>query len=394
MILITHLSLLHAATWRVFVYMDSSDGLSDMAIKNIADQMQSRMNDDVEFLVQLHAYEHTALRFRVAEKSLSLIEEVAITGASRQDFVDAATWAFSGHNYTHTMLIFWNHGWGIIDPHWSESLQQWISDNGTLGISCGTTPLFEAHQDHKGFMFNAHYRTYLNNFDLIEALEDVKNKVIQKKIDILAFDTCMGAMFEIAYQFEPYADYLVGNPTCSLRDGFNYKTLGSLLTRTATPKEVAIGMVSSFDQYYSIHDKDGIYAHSAFDLSKIYLMREKFDAVITDILDLPNTNALVQASQQSPRFCLFPFYIDLISFFKNIEKKSPSLQVSVDNFCQTAQDFIIAHCSAPTLKDKLHGLAVYLPIGAIDEGYQYTRFAQQSLWIQLLHSVSSSLITA
>ena len=57
----------------------------------------------------------------------------------------------------------------------------------------------ELHKVHKGFMCNAHSHTCLTNQALAEGLAYVQENILQgNKIDIVAFDTCMGNMLEVA----------------------------------------------------------------------------------------------------------------------------------------------------------------------------------------------------
>jgi len=90
----------------------------------------------------------------------------------------------------------------------------------------------EEHLNHRGFLFNANRRTYLNNKDLIEILDHITANLLHKKLDVIAFDTCMGDMLEVGYQIAPYADYLVGSQSCSLLDGFDIKRLFLFLIRS------------------------------------------------------------------------------------------------------------------------------------------------------------------
>src|SRR3990170_6935107 len=107
---------LSAATWKVFVYMDSSDGLSDMAIKNITDMLRIQAQESMDISIQLHAYDTTGLRYHITPYGLSFVQDVALTGDSKQDFINAMSWGFAQNDADYTMLICWNHGWGILDP--------------------------------------------------------------------------------------------------------------------------------------------------------------------------------------------------------------------------------------------------------------------------------------
>jgi len=390
-----------AGSWKVFIYMDSGEGLSDMAIKNITDMLHAQPNDTIDFAIQLHAYDFTALRYQLKNNKLIFIEEVALTGNSKQDLIDGCTWGFSNTQADHTLFIGWGHGWGILDPEWNPETREWEVDGGSLSNECEIKSIrSKAHnhkKNHKGFIFNDNAHSYLTNQDLIESLKFVKENLLHdKKIDIVAFDTCMGAMLEVAYQITPYARYLVGNQSCSLRDGFNYQGIIAELNQQHAPHEIARGMVRAFDGYYREHDDSGIYTHGALDLSHVHGVKNALDAVIKLLLDNPDySTAVLQARQASPRFCLFPMYTDLIAFCKNIElelsllEQTPEvceLKDALQPLYAVTDEFVIARCGGATTQGLAHGFAIYLPLNIIDSSYRNTLFAHESLWTRLLDS--------
>ncbi len=388
-----------ADTWRVFFYMDSSDALSDMAIKNITDMVRGKPNDMVDFVIQLHAYYDAGLRFRVTEYGLEFVEEVILTGNSKEDFINAAQWGFANNDRDHAMLIMSNHGYGILDPQWNEVTNEWEMDEGGLNSQCGcTVKSLKEHKKHRGFMFSTTPRTYLTNNDLVAGLEFINRHILNNnKIDILAFDTCMGDMFEIAYLVAPYAHYLVGNQSCSLVDGFDYQGVMAVLNQGLAVREVGIGMVEAFDAYYSEHDSSGIYTHAVLDLSHMYNVSHALDNVIEQLLHMPNIEELlVEARNMSPRFCLWPMYTDLIAFCKLIDAGLSEMEWSgsvfavedaLRDFYKAASSLIVARCGGFTTQDLAHGVAIYLPWRDIDSSYYVTDFIQKSSWIKLLELI-------
>lgn len=405
--LITTLSLpLLADTWNIFWYMDSSDGLNDMAIKNITDMLRGKPNDMVNVRIQLHAYFDAGLRYHATQNSLEFIEEVMLTGNSKQDFINAARWGFADNTADHTMLIIANHGWGILDPHWNDITNEWEVDAGGLSNQCMIkrgclNNLIKEHKRHRGFMFSMTPRVYLTNQNLVDGLAVIKADVLNNnKLDILAFDTCMGDMFEIAYLVAPYADYLVGNQSCSLLDGFDYHGVMSVFNQGLAPRDTCAGMVRVFDAYYSEHDASGIYTHAALDLSHVYAMNNALDAVVVQLLNMPELVPLyVQARNVSPRFCLWPMYTDLIAFCTCIEAELvnvqssdalSALQAALHNLYALMPSLVVARCGGSTTQGRAHGFAIYLPSAcapSIDKSYYGTRFVQESQWVKLLELI-------
>ena len=141
-----------ADTWRVLFYMDSSDGLSDMAFKNITDMVRGTPNDSIEFFVQLHAYHKAGLRYRITAAGLTFIEEVTLKDDIQQDLINATSWGFADNSADHTMLILSNHGFGILDPQWNENSQKWEFELDAMSAACTVKRNRMDHTHHKGYM--------------------------------------------------------------------------------------------------------------------------------------------------------------------------------------------------------------------------------------------------
>lgn len=394
-------TLSFCAKWHVFMYIDSSDDLNDMAIKTLTDILREKTDDSVSLRIQLHAYDEIGLRYQVTHDGLLFIEDVCLTGKSKQDFIDAAQWAFADNDAEYTMLIFNNHGWGILDPQWNDEKNEWEVGVDSLSNSCpikkSLSHVSKIHKgNHKGFMFSVQPRIYLNNQDMVEGLCFIRDNLLHgKKIDILAFDTCMGGMLEVMYQVEPYVRYVVGNQVCALRDGFDYQNiLKAIKQKRLLPRELAAEMVHIFDDYYKKHDERGIYAHTALDGAFVVQIAQALDNVVTLLLNMDEGAAIVRkAHAESPRFCLFPMYTDLVSFITLLEKllldNEASLEIkdAIQRLYALVPQFVVARCAGYTNIDKTHGCAIYLPSDAIDTSYRNTCFGQQTKWIDLLKCI-------
>ncbi|HEV2601046.1 MAG TPA: clostripain-related cysteine peptidase [Candidatus Babeliales bacterium] len=394
-------SFVSAGSWRVLMYSDSSDNLTDMIMKNITDMMRGKPNDSVEFFLQLHAYYNVGLRYKITDKGLQFIEEVALSDDSCQDFVDAATWGFAGHTADHTMLIFSNHGWGIMDPQWDEHDQAYYIDGDACAVSCPVNKhaMIGNHVQHRGFMFNHTTKEYLTNQDLVAGFEIATQDCLGgKSLDVLAFDTCMGGMIEIAYQLAPFARYMVGCQSCSLKDGFDYQALAAVLNSAHnTPRTVAAGIVNGCDAYYDEHDDSGQYTYSAFDLIYVYEVCTAMNTLIDYMRQLPNCQEVFNATRVlTPRFCIWPIYTDVIEFFDifvqqlALSGQTDQLFTVIDalqGLKQAHDKMIITCCGGYKTAGVANGSAMYCPFNCVDGMYQTTLFAQACGWSDLLYAM-------
>ncbi len=443
-------------SWHVFMYLDSSDDLNDMIIKNITDALKIPVNDSVSFFIQLHAYDNVGLRYKITKNGLSFVEQVLLTGSDKQNFVNAATWGFAHCTADNTMLIFGGHGWGILDPEWNAVTSEWQAGTNALNNSCSANQsetelnnndlgnnicfnnqaevsgqmgvctaegntcfinksrhslndLRQLHnKQHRGFIFSLEPRSYLNNRDIIEGLAIIIDTAMQgKKIDVIAFDTCMGGMLEVAYQLAPFTHYLVGNQVCALRDGFDYESITQALNQGPTAKDLAVELVQIFDKYYTIHDDKGIYSHTALDASRVSAVCQSLDAIVVSLLERNDANALaLKAHVMSPRFCLFPMYTDVVSYVKNLESLlldhelldnsitddlTRKLKQNIQDFYAEIQPFVVAHCAGVQSGGAgAQSCAIYLPTYTIHDSYKNTLFAENTQWIKLLQCIYAS----
>lgn len=402
-----------ASDWTMFVYMDSSDDLSDMAIKNITDMALGGASETANIVIQLHAFGDTAIRYKIEKNTLVPLEYIAIKHDSKQDLIDALTWAFGTYKSLHNMLVLWNHGWGILDPQWNPEKKEWqVEPDVAQNFPCNYCPkkmglLAEIdiynHVLHKGFIFRAKPRIYLTNQDLVDTLKYVYEKILNgQKLDILGFDTCMGAMFEISYQIEPFINYHIGSQNCELKDGWDYQAVCSLLQqKSISAKELAHGIVESFEQYYKPRALDGVYTHAAVDLSYVSQIHAALNTIIEQIQICYNKYGelkdLVQAARHhSPRFCFVPMYTDLYRFVEQLLERLAVLQASeslelLKNSLILLQALIkkavIHNVGGHKMAGIANGISIYFPDAHIDSSYYNTQFAQDSQWLDFLNLV-------
>ncbi len=400
---------INASTWKLFFYMDASDGLTDMAFKNMTDIIRGKANDTynlVDVRIQLHAYDQTALRYQVTQNGLSFKEETTLSTNGKKDFIDAATWAFANNNADHTILIFSNHGYGALDPQWNEVTEKWEVADLTLAnhgnqlchLSSESCPISGERKKYKGFMFNGNSHTYLTNRELAEGMAYIQENLLnQNPVDIIAFDTCMGSMLEVATCVAPYANYLVGVQSCALRDGFDYQGFMAVLNQGNDPQKTAAQCIEKFDKYYATHDTAGIYTCAALDLQQVFNVNELLNTVVSQLLAHQELMPFLEtARQKSHRFCLWPIYTDIVAYLKLVEHELLELPASdaLDSIINSLYDFygaseamVIARCGGITTEGNAYGFSIYLPQHTMEPSYSTSLFGDYSQWPLLINKL-------
>jgi hypothetical protein len=143
------------ADWTLFVYMESDKELNDAAIKNITDMARSGVPGNINVVIQLHVWQETAWRYVISGSSVILDSSVELTLDPEQDLINGLTWAFTKFPSKKIMTVLWNHGFGILDPVWSEHQESWMPENiqdVQVTRSRLVTDMIE-HKNHRGVLF-------------------------------------------------------------------------------------------------------------------------------------------------------------------------------------------------------------------------------------------------
>jgi len=415
------------------MYADPADSLCDMAIKNITDTLFAKIPDNVTVAIQLHVIGSLAYRYTIKNSVLAPVEVIALGDNFSNNFVNGANWAFESYPSDNTMVLMWGHGHGALDPQWHEDLQKWESEPDVRSDANNLDPddIFEdaqsvcslrslsreyidaynLHKQHRGYLFSLQPRNYLTNNDLITSFDSI-TKNLGRMIDIVGFDTCMGAMLEIGYQFVPYARYLVGVQSCASKDGWNYGAFGQVFDNPdKTPGDIAKAFVTTFQDYYEQHANEaiplniassvsGIYTLTALDLAQVYTIKSLLDLAIEQIQacvaiygSKPIRQALRRAHNTCYTLCLFPMYTDMYTLINSFNRQINLLDrsTSLTNLSQTLINVstaikasVLAHCCGQDLTGRAHGLSVYFPHYHIDSSYQAIRFAQECAWDKII----------
>jgi len=407
-------SVIHAqdaSSWTIFIYLEATDNLCDMAIKNLTDLALADSDSRITFIAQVHAFSDKAIRYKIEHKKLIPLEYITLTTSDKQNFIDANIWAFSNYKSAKNMLVIWNHGWGILEPVWNSMQKAWCLEPDLVHeISCETCST-RKHLDqsctervhdiqHRGFLSNAHTHTMLSNNDLTDALAQVTDQLPHKQFDIIGFDTCMGAQLEISYQLVPYARYQIGCQNCELKDGWDYGALGTHITPKMAAHELVQVIINTYHEYYQKETRQETYTISAIDLSQIYKLCGQLELVINRLVELCKNESelkkiIIETRLVSPGFCFIPMYTDLYAFCAQLadrlntyqEDRLQALTQELYKLRKLAQEVIIANKTGTQMHDKAHGISIYFPVNHIDSSYFQALFAQKTLWITFLKEI-------
>ncbi|MBX9830569.1 hypothetical protein K2X40_01305 [Candidatus Babeliales bacterium] len=378
------------ADWTILNYIEANNNLSSFANSNIEAMKMVGSTPNVNILVQLSEPTTTKTwRYKIKQggktNHTSLNKDMGID--PEQELVDAVQWAHTNYPAKHFMLIFWNHGGGIVDKHKSKKI-------------------YEQHKKKyrrtRSILYNYHYETFLTNQQLENALKRI-SEIRGKKIDVIGMDACLMASMEVAYQIKDYADYFVASENVELAPGWCY---GSFLRKlvgqsTMSPLKLMDAIISSFASISTT--KTPRYTLSAIQLDLVHQLSDHINNVVLalyasqeetkDALD----QAIFSARKKTNQF-ENTGYVDAHHLFLNLEKEisqllkkrksanQESLQTLITKLriTRSAIQKAIVYNQTGSSYQKSKGLTIYYPKKAIHDSYQSTQFALDTLWLSFI----------
>jgi hypothetical protein len=139
-------------------------------------------------------------------------------------------------------------------------------------------------------------------------------------IDILGFDACNMSEWEVALAMQPYATFMTSTETFVGAEGFQYKGIIEGMAADLSPRDLA---VRTAQEEVEIGEE---YTASALDLAYADEMAAAMDAIAVLALSDPNALAESLAARDAARSVETSYedwYIDLGSFFDELEKQAP-----------------------------------------------------------------------
>ncbi len=367
------------ASWTFMIYMAADNNLYAWAYENLDLLETVGSTDEVNIVVLWDDYYMPAHLYRVVLGDIELIDEFPLDGKevnmgdsyTLEAFVDFATKKFAAEHY---LLDLWDHGTHFIGSCWDE-----------------------------------HPNDYLTLGEVVAGLEG-------HHIDILAYDACLEAMIEVAYEYNALGmqtDYMVACENYVPLYGYPYDViLESMTTNPAiSPLELAIEITEDYAEYYEprAHFNGGVMATlSAIDLSTV-------DEAVAELSELTGAlEAKLKESEENYDFyheiiseargegnlpwaeAGWEYYIDLPTFIKELEV-NPDLDAEIQALASAvgdALDEVVVHVanSEPMWDNSALGLGIWFPpsekpyvaySGLLR--YENLQFASQG-WLDLLYA--------
>ena len=267
--------------WTIIFYMAADNDLQKYAIRNIRQMSTIGSSEHVNIIVHLDiksGNKKICSRFYVEKNKILEFNPGVdkMDSGDSQTLISAVTWGVQRFPASKYMLIFWDHGTGIVDPSGNRIARATdlfsfnpVTNKFDLDRSVDFLELVNAMNptDLRGVCWDDSTGHYLTNQKLVYALQTLKDGVMEgKKFNVIGFDTCLMSMIEVADMMKDYADYMVASQEVELGTGWNYQSvLFPFVKTTLEPRELARHIVNVYESTYGPHTND--YTLSAVDLT-------------------------------------------------------------------------------------------------------------------------------
>lgn len=345
-------------SWTYMVYMGGDNNLSSAGLMDL-NEMES-VGSDSSMSIVLQAefstkftdfgaighpdYQGQTLRFEVQKdgnagnvnlKAGSSIGNVDMgsPGALR-DFI---LWAKTNYPADHYALVIWDHGAGWKDRARRSARRGAVQDE-TSG-------------------------SFMSLPQLAQAVREAG-----LKLDLIDFDACLMAMYEVAYEFRGLADYLVFSEEVEPGDGDPYDTILADLkaSPSMTGKALATTIVNRYHGFYSGPGgrPDQAVTKSAVDMSRLDALHSQIVGLSNALVSEFGTVAgVVAGAQKNSQRYEYPENHDLYDFASYLDANltSGSTKAAAQAVRVAVQNAVVANQGFGEKVKGSHGLAIYAP---------------------------------
>ena len=400
-----------SAKWTFMVYMAGDNNLSSAGDEDLKEMRKVGSTADVNVLVQFdNSGAEGTRRFRVLKGGNDQLQSLGKTDSGDPNvLLDFVKWAKGNYPADHYALVLWNHGGGW-QPSEIDTIAQEVKAGGYSdreGTERAASPLRRAFfrptletilglgsPQERAICSDDGSGHSLDTVELGKVLEKAKT-VLGQKLDLLGMDACLMSNLEVAYQAQPYVNYVVASEESEPNEGWPYETVLSKLVADpglATP-DLASHIVHAYVQSYIDMAYSGDVTQAALDLAQMGVLDTALDHFAEAVrARMPGANPQVWKAHAKAKRFWHNTLADIGSFgsqMKRVTRNQP-IKAAADEVAaalqQGAGKFVIAEAHNGSGVTACTGVTIYLPspMVGISQYYGDLNFASQRQWLPML----------
>ncbi|MFO1433197.1 MAG: clostripain-related cysteine peptidase [Candidatus Competibacteraceae bacterium] len=360
------------ASWTYMVYMAADNNLCDSALDDLNEMRKVGSNQDVNIVVQAEFSQNycesnvptNTLRGRITQGTdqASPYADLQDTGQNldmtkKETLQDFIQWAKNNYLADHFALVLWDHGAG-----WKQSRSKSGSLRGALvdETSAGGSKLMTVQ-------------------DIANAVNDAGSG-----IEVINFDACLMAMYEVAYPFGNLAQYLVGSEETEPGDGDPYDRILNRLKASPTMNATELSSVI-VDEYYTSYQEGGRepVTKSALDLRQVATLNQQLQDLAGFLqANIATERPNVQTARDASVRYTYEFNKDLGDFLTRLKGLTgdATLKSKIDSIQTTLTGMVVDNKvftpPGETAIAGSTGIAIFLPDRSQVDNADLDQYAQ------------------
>jgi hypothetical protein len=358
--------------WTFAVFMNGDNNLDAYVEHDLNELERVGSGDGVNVLVQAdrsadrdNTWTGTRRYYIKHDTDPGTVHSRIMDDLGEQDMGDPGTladfllWADSRYPARHFALVMWDHGdsWNLVPP------PPGISEDGTsrswMSIAEG---------------------------ELSEALRPLVAR--RGPLDVIGFDACLMASWEVAHSLREQASYLAGSEASEGWEGYAYEPLLAMMREDdqVSPAEVAAELARG------AVEEGGEDTHSAIDLTRINALSTAMDSLAERVLDDETREPTILSLRDDARG-MYPgwedWYLDLGDFAWIVETApDPALAEAGRAVREALEGAVVAHHESARYRFA-RGLTVFFDLSdpaSLDlyQGGAGATWAQETRWDEML----------
>ena len=277
--------------------------------------------------------------------------------ADKETLTDFVAWAVDSYPADRYILVLWDHG------------------GGSTGVCFDETANYDSLTIH----------------EVNDALHDYSQQNPDFHLDIVGFDACLMATYEMAVHMAQYADYMVASEELEPGIGWNYLGwLSDLANDTGMDSaDIAVSIADNFMSACLEDNPNDYLSQSVMNLAALPAFRDQLETYAAYLSDALSNGQLPTISRSRQRMYSFGKFsdassdqVDFTAFLDATRQFAPNMASQLEKSYQDC----IYYCIGTDTFDYLTGMSVMLPgdttldfldnFAAYDCGEQYPNFSQ------------------
>lgn len=400
-----------ARAWTFMVYLAGDNNLEDYGRADLLEMKQVGSTPQVALVAQFDRMQAGETKRYYLTQGNDLEGDDVRAGLGETNTGDPRElsrfliWAMQEYPAKRYALVLWNHGMG-----WKEDDIYRLAERSGLHLArrqrtlgqliaqlarCGARPpLFSTTVETilaRGIAYDDTDRDFLDNAEMERALGAALLATGVEKLDLLGFDACLMNMIEVAYQVKDVTAYVVGSQENEPAEGWPYERVLNQLVNQPTIEAEQLATLA-VEAYAAAYGAEEILTQSALDLAAVREVTWALSELCRYILEYDQECllALGRAGRKAQSYADAD-YKDLYDFCSLLAERQelPELRIRA----QAVMDLLVppgqgrlvrAETHQGTRVARSHGVSIYFPSHAISPFYGNLKFANESLWDDML----------